>query len=364
MSDSLLDPTSTATTRDEARRRPCAAGHTSVTQQHASTPAARPHISVVIPTCRRPESLARCLDALLRQDLPGDAYEIVVADDAADPATRAAVERWRVRAAASRIAVVYVPVTGAHGPAAARNAGWRAATSAQIAFTDDDCLPRPGWLRAGSAALDAGLAGASGRIVVPLRERPTDYERNASHLASATFVTANCFYQRSVLQALGGFDTRFEMAWREDSDLHFRLLARGARLGMASDAVVEHPVRPAGWGVSLRQQRKSQYNALLFKRHPNYYRERVQAAPPWAYYLTTAALVTCGYGLARRCRRWTLSGGALWLMLTARFCAHRLRDTTHAPAHVGEMFVTSALIPPLAIYWRLRGALRYRVVFL
>jgi hypothetical protein len=28
------------------------------------------------------------------------------------------------------------------------------------------------------------------------------------------------------------------------------------------------------------------------------------------------------------------------------------------------MVVTSALIPPLAVFWRLRGALRYRVLFL
>ena len=36
----------------------------------------------------------------------------------------------------------------------------------------------------------------------------------------------------------------------------------------------------------------------------------------------------------------------------------------HPPAHVAEMLVTSILIPPLAVYWRLRGALRYRVAFL
>ena len=29
-----------------------------------------------------------------------------------------------------------------------------------------------------------------------------------------------------------------------------------------------------------------------------------------------------------------------------------------------EMFVTSSLIPPLAIYWRIRGALQFRVMFL
>jgi hypothetical protein len=31
---------------------------------------------------------------------------------------------------------------------------------------------------------------------------------------------------------------------------------------------------------------------------------------------------------------------------------------------VAEMIVTSAVIPPLAVYWRIRGAIRYRVLFL
>ena len=50
--------------------------------------------------------------------------------------------------------------------------------------------------------------------------------------------------------------------------------------------------------------------------------------------------------------------------LSARFCARRLRGTSHAPSHVAEMAVTSAVIPLLSVYWRLRGAWRYRVLFL
>jgi hypothetical protein len=50
--------------------------------------------------------------------------------------------------------------------------------------------------------------------------------------------------------------------------------------------------------------------------------------------------------------------------LTARFCARRLRHASIAPRHVIEMAVTSALIPPLSVFWRLFGALKFRVVFL
>jgi hypothetical protein len=54
----------------------------------------------------------------------------------------------------------------------------------------------------------------------------------------------------------------------------------------------------------------------------------------------------------------------VWVGLTGRFCARRLRGTSRAPGHVAEMVVTSALIPPLAVFWRVRGAVRFGVVLL
>jgi hypothetical protein len=50
--------------------------------------------------------------------------------------------------------------------------------------------------------------------------------------------------------------------------------------------------------------------------------------------------------------------------LTGRLCAQRLSHTSRSPRHIAAMLTTSALIPPLAIYWRLRGALRWQVWFL
>ena len=320
--------------------------------------------SVVVPTYNRPVFLDRCLAALVAQDVEPAAYEVIVADDAASEATRWQVEAWSARAAADGASIRYLPVPHTRGPAAARNAGWRAANGDVIAFTDDDCLPEPGWLAAGMRALAPGVAGAAGRVVVPLPPAPTDYELNAAGLETAVFVTANCFYWRDALAVVGGFDERFEAAWREDSDLYFTLLERGERLVFAPDAVVVHPVRPAKWGVSLSQQRKSVYNALLARKHPTLYRQRIQSRPPLRYYGTIAALVA-GLGSAVRGSRRALAVSVgLWTLLTGQFCAARLRGTSLAPRHVTEMIVTSALIPPAAVYWRLRGAVRYRVPFL
>jgi glycosyltransferase involved in cell wall biosynthesis len=323
--------------------------------------AGTPRVSVVVPTFRRPALLARCLDALLAQDVEPDDYEIVVADDGVDAETRARVARL---SADSRVAVRYVAVGPTHGPAAARNCGWRAARAPIVAFTDDDTIPDPGWLRAGLAALANGAAGAWGRLVVPVPDPPTDYERDTAGLERGHFATANCLYRRDVLDAVGGFDERFTAAWREDSDLFFSVAELGLPLVRAENAVVVHPVRPAAFGVSLGQQRKARFNALLFKKHPTLYRQLVQPAPPWRYYAILAALGVAAFGAVAGRPRLAAAGAGAWGILTGQFCGQRLGGASRAPAHVAEMLVTSALIPPVAVYWRLRGAVEFRTFFL
>lgn len=287
-----------------------------------------PYVSVVVPTCGRADLLARCLEALEHQTLARSHYEIIVADDS------------ELRS----------------GPAAARNRGWRKARAPIVAFTDDDTVPAPDWLERGLEAMKEHIDAASGRIVMPIPAAPTDYERDAQGLEHSEFVTANCFVRRRVLERLGGFDEGFRMAWREDSDLHFSLLKTGARLVHAPRAVVVHPVRPAGWAVSMKQQRKVMYDALLFKKHRALYRARIRAGARWDYYVIVASLAAALAG--------SMPAALLWALLTGRFFLQRMRGTSKRPAHVAEMLVTSALIPPLAVFWRLAGALRYRVAFL
>lgn len=319
--------------------------------------------SVVVPTYHRPDLLDRCLSALAAQDLDAASFEVIVADDAASEATRRQVAAWADR---TSVAMQYIPVSSTRGPAGARNAGWRSAQGEIIAFTDDDCIPTPGWLRAGLDAFAEGpdVNAATGRMIVPLPDDPTDYQRNEAGLEEAEFVTANCFVRRGALEAIGGFDERFTAAWREDSDLQFNLLKAGRRIVRAPGAVVVHPVRPAPWGISLRQQRKTLFDALLYKKHPELYRGQIRPRPPWDYYASVAAIAAAVAGVAAGATLMAAAGAGSWLAITGRFCVRRLQRTSRAPRHVAEMIVTSALIPPISVFWRLYGALRFRVLFL
>jgi hypothetical protein len=47
-----------------------------------------------------------------------------------------------------------------------------------------------------------------------------------------------------------------------------------------------------------------------------------------------------------------------------RLAARRLRGTSPAWRHRAEVLLTSLAIPFVAVYWRLRGAIRFRVLFL
>lgn len=321
-------------------------------------------VSVVVPTYRRPTLLDRCLEALVAQDFAPEDYEIIIVDDAASKETRLQVQGWSRRAAARGLMVRYLATRGRCGPATARNRGWQVARGEIIAFTDDDCVPAKDWLSAGVAAFTGDVMAVSGRIRVPLTRDPTDYEYDTSHLEESEFATANCFYRRDALIEVGGFDERFTQAWREDSDLYFSLLERAARCIKCESAIVVHPVRPARWGVSLSQQRKCIFNALLYKKHRRLYRERIQAAPPWHYYCATGALLVMLLGAIGQSWPLILVALAFWWLLTVRFCLRRLQHTSRAPSHVGEMLVTSAVIPLLAVFWRLRGMLVFRVFFL
>ena len=318
--------------------------------------------SVVIPTYRRPELLARTLDGLARQTLARDEYEVIVCDDAGSDETQRQVDDW---CAASGISTRYVGApTPRRGPAAMRNAGWRVARGEIIAFTDDDVIADCDWLRQGLIALDHDAAdAASGRIVVQVPDEPTDYERAAAQLEGAGFLTANCFCRRSALASIGGFDPRFRTAGQEDRDLFLALIKRGFDVVQAHDAAVVYPVRPAPWGESLRAEQKHVYDALLFKKHRELYQRFISADRPYLYY---AILTAIGAAVSGAMLDWTtlvMVGLGAWAVLTGALVARRLHETRRDVAHVVEVVVTSLVIPFLSVYWRIRGGVVYRVAF-
>lgn len=211
-------------------------------------------ISVIVPHYHDLPSLDRCLSALAAQTFPAAEREIIVADNAS-PEGLAAVEA----VVAGRARVVLATERGA-GPA--RNAGVAASTAPLLAFTDADCVPEPGWLEAGMAALDHHdfVGGQMYVIRTPgLASGAEGFERvfgfqNERYVRQVGFtVTANLFCPRAVFDRTGPF----RVGVSEDVEWCHRARDAGFRIGYAADARVGHPPRP-DWPSLLAKWRRLQ----------------------------------------------------------------------------------------------------------
>jgi len=319
-------------------------------------------ISVVIPTYKRPKLLIKCLNALAEQSLDHKDFEIIVVSDGPDSKTGDALDRWCNE---NKLNLVYLQNTEQKGPAAARNKGWLNARAECVAFTDDDCIPDRNWLQAHVENCESEKDCAfTGKTIVPVYGTPSDFALNTTHLQEAEFITANCACSKRLLKVLGGFDERFKMAWREDSDLHFRLMRSGISILKLSDAVVVHPVRAAPWGISIKEQKKGLYDALLFKKHPWLYRTKVQPHPLWNYYFTLLLWLLFIISLWKNHNAGTILSALVLSLVIGFFFYKRIRATKKSASHLAEMLVTTIFIPFLSVYWRVYGSIKFRVFFI
>lgn len=195
-----------------------------------------PRVSVVVPTHNRAGLLPALLAALDRQDYP--AYDVVIADDASTDETPEILARWE---GSDRRVVRTDRAVGSYG---ARNAGWRASSGEIVAFTDDDCLPAPGWISALVAALGSDMVGVQGETrAEPGEITPFTHQIDQSR-PGPPYRTCNIAYRRTELERQGGFDDTFR--WYADNIFGLRARLEGP-IGFAPAAVVRHPPRPREW---------------------------------------------------------------------------------------------------------------------
>src|SRR5579859_680861 len=235
----------------------CARPRTCLSLEHMMTadPLLAP-ISIVVCTCDRPQSLARCLAAIARLDYPH--YEVIVVDNHSGSAATAEV------VAATPYRYVREDRRGLDW---ARNLGWATACHPIVAYTDDDTEPEPGWLRAVAAAFVPPQVAAMTGLVIPaileteaerLFERyggmgkgPTPRVFDRASLTTRQLIAAhhcgvgaNMAFRRSILAALDGFDTALDVGTPAggagDLDIFHRVIVGGGQLCYQPAAVVRH----------------------------------------------------------------------------------------------------------------------------
>ena len=207
--------------------------------------------AVVIATYRRPDDVARCLDAIGLQTRPPD--ELVVVDASPDTLTRDLV--------AARPGVTYLRNEAGMGTLpTSRAIGIRATRSDVVAFLDDDSVVRPDWLMRLLEPYDAPHVGAVGGRVVNNEEEVAaadpgrvgrllpDGSLTGNFAADTGSVVkvdhllgANMSYRRSAMAAVGGTHEFYPgTSAREDSDMGLRLTRAGWDVMFAPEAAVDH----------------------------------------------------------------------------------------------------------------------------
>jgi GT2 family glycosyltransferase len=229
--------------------------------------AARPVVSVIVPSWRRVVSLERCLRAIATQTRLPD--EVIIGVRSDDAETRRAVESL----ARSFPAPLRHAATAEPGVVAAMNAALAQcrADGDIIALTDDDTEPRADWLeRLVSCFDDPTVGGAGGRDWQPFERGDRTvvgkvqwFGRTVGnhHLGSGAardvdvLKGANCAYRSSLLRA-SGFDTRLagsgaQVFWELALCLPIR--RAGWRLVYDPAIAVEHHIEPRTDGDQLHR---------------------------------------------------------------------------------------------------------------
>jgi GT2 family glycosyltransferase len=224
-----------------------------------------PPVCVVVSAYNRAALLPALVEGLRAQTLTD--FEAVLVDNGSTDDTFA--ELRRLTAGDHRFRVLQVEVN--RGPAQARNLAWRAASAPLIAFTDDDCVPQPGWL-AGLVAAGERAEFVQGRTIPaegPASRRPGWFDRSQRiERWSGRYETCNLLVARPTLVEHDGFDERFRIAMGEDTDLGLRAVAAGAATAFAPDAVVVHHLWPSGFREYLQQRRRYAESVELMRANP------------------------------------------------------------------------------------------------
>ncbi|MCP5099868.1 MAG: glycosyltransferase, partial [Chloroflexi bacterium] len=153
------------------------------------------------------------------------------------------------------------------GPAAARNAGSKAATCDYLAFTDDDCRVTPDWLTKLAQGFSQtncdAIAGATlnpqpGRVGMDASQFLIDFmyqfmqDRAGNGLL---LVSNNVAYRRTVFESVNGFNDSFPLAAAEDMELSQRMVKKGYWQRFYPDAQVWHHHQLSAWGHVAQQFR-------------------------------------------------------------------------------------------------------------
>jgi glycosyltransferase involved in cell wall biosynthesis len=242
----------------------------------------RLRISVVIPTIGRLTTLRRALAHFRDQSVPHSDFEVIVAADS----TAECLDE--IDALLEEMPYQTRRVQGAGpGASSARNAGWRAAASPLLLFTDDDILAAPSMLEehlSWHQRQPSRSIGVLGHVRWARELSVTPFMRWLEHGVQfnypsiqgeettwGNFYTANVSVKHELVELSGGFDEERLPYLYEDLDLALRMHQRdGFRLLYNRAARAEHAQSTDLYAWKQRMRRVAVAERRFVGLHPEF----------------------------------------------------------------------------------------------
>ena len=294
----------------------------------------RPAYSVIVPTYRRPDVLALCLDRLAGLDYPRDRLEVRVYDNGSPADSRSVVEAFR-----NRLPLTYTLNEPGHGLGYSLRRGARECFGERVVELNDDALVPPDFLTnldrafasgprvgvVGVRAIEHGYASNGtgiGRIDTRSRAIVGNFDQPTDHAVEVEHVYGFCYaYTRELLEAGGGHDAvllaqDYSTGNRIETDQCLTARRLGFRVVYDGRIAVEHLAKPRG-DVSERSPRwrvnEIRNTLYLFLKHYGLFGRSFLAA---RYFLLH------DLGVRSAVREPTRKNfGYVWTGLAARWCA-------------------------------------------
>ena len=204
-----------------------------------------PKVSIIVAAYNSQDTIEECLKSILAQNYPEDSFEVIVMDGGSKDNTVKIAEQFPIKVVSIRL-----------NCPAAYNYAMKIAAYPILGFIDADAKVEADWLNKLVPHLaEPKVAGVSGSIETWNSENPwarsigyelkNRYRRIGKY--TGRIATMNLLLKKAVIEEAGGWDEKLPSQY--DTDLGFRISAKGYKIAYEPTAVCYHFNRPTLRGV-------------------------------------------------------------------------------------------------------------------
>ena len=232
-------------------------------------------VTVLLPTYNRARLLREAVESLYQQTLDPRQFVVLVIDNCSSDDTPSVIAELQQKAP---FEIIYRRMEKNGGCFGSLNLGMKIAPSEIVASFDSDCWAHPEWLKRGLQGFEeGGIAFVAGHIADKPGQPVKFFSMRNGALESENpfYPSGNCFYRKSIVREMGGFDENLAFGdvgtspiGCADSDLAWRTIEAGHKYVYRGDVIVYHEVtvaKPLAW---LKAHWRMVAIPALIRRHP------------------------------------------------------------------------------------------------